>query len=202
MVLGLALANSSQTTNQAVNWPNFQVANSAFIPKPPAATRNGLVLQSGRHAGRSSIKYRFSNWKAQGNLPRADEKEKPKEKISRDSPIFPRFTGGYCILCAMETVEPAPAPHALGQARDNPSVDGIELEHSIGEKAVACPGRHMDGNYDRVPCERQWCTSPFANGARTPYPLRADLPCAQKDWNEFAKTGTNIGEPIRRDPRH
>ena len=25
-----------------------------------------------------------------------------------------------------------------------------------------CPGTKMDGNNDGVPCERQWCTSPFA----------------------------------------
>jgi len=25
-----------------------------------------------------------------------------------------------------------------------------------------CPGTRMDGNHDGVPCERQWCTSPFA----------------------------------------
>jgi len=26
-----------------------------------------------------------------------------------------------------------------------------------------CPGVEMDGNHDGVPCEQQWCTSPFAN---------------------------------------
>ncbi|MES2363548.1 MAG: cold shock domain-containing protein [Pseudomonadota bacterium] len=26
-----------------------------------------------------------------------------------------------------------------------------------------CPGVTMDGNHDGVPCEQQWCTSPFAN---------------------------------------
>lgn len=26
-----------------------------------------------------------------------------------------------------------------------------------------CPGMEMDGNHDGVPCEQQWCTSPFAN---------------------------------------
>ena len=26
-----------------------------------------------------------------------------------------------------------------------------------------CPGTKMDGNNDGVPCEQQWCTSPFAN---------------------------------------
>lgn len=26
-----------------------------------------------------------------------------------------------------------------------------------------CPGVQMDGNNDGVPCEQQWCTSPFAN---------------------------------------
>ncbi len=25
-----------------------------------------------------------------------------------------------------------------------------------------CPGTKMDGNHDGVPCEQQWCTSPFA----------------------------------------
>lgn len=25
-----------------------------------------------------------------------------------------------------------------------------------------CPGAQMDGNHDGVPCERQWCSSPFA----------------------------------------
>jgi len=25
-----------------------------------------------------------------------------------------------------------------------------------------CPGVEMDGNRDGVPCEQQWCTSPFA----------------------------------------
>lgn len=25
-----------------------------------------------------------------------------------------------------------------------------------------CPNVQMDGNYDGVPCEQQWCTSPFA----------------------------------------
>ena len=25
-----------------------------------------------------------------------------------------------------------------------------------------CPGMEMDGNHDGVPCEQQWCTSPFA----------------------------------------
>lgn len=25
-----------------------------------------------------------------------------------------------------------------------------------------CPGVQMDGNHDGVPCEQQWCTSPFA----------------------------------------
>lgn len=25
-----------------------------------------------------------------------------------------------------------------------------------------CPGVKMDGNNDGVPCEQQWCTSPFA----------------------------------------
>jgi hypothetical protein len=25
-----------------------------------------------------------------------------------------------------------------------------------------CPGTLMDGNNDGVPCEQQWCTSPFA----------------------------------------
>jgi cold shock CspA family protein len=25
-----------------------------------------------------------------------------------------------------------------------------------------CPGVEMDGNHDGVPCEQQWCTSPFA----------------------------------------
>ena len=27
----------------------------------------------------------------------------------------------------------------------------------------SCPGVEMDGNHDGVPCEQQWCTSPFAN---------------------------------------
>jgi hypothetical protein len=26
-----------------------------------------------------------------------------------------------------------------------------------------CPGVEMDGNHDGVPCEQQWCTSPFAD---------------------------------------
>ena len=26
-----------------------------------------------------------------------------------------------------------------------------------------CPGMEMDGNHDGVPCEQQWCTSPFAD---------------------------------------
>ncbi|SHM97959.1 Excalibur calcium-binding domain-containing protein [Rhizobacter sp. OV335] len=26
-----------------------------------------------------------------------------------------------------------------------------------------CPGTKMDGNNDGVPCEQQWCTSPFAD---------------------------------------
>ncbi|MDP3799699.1 MAG: cold shock domain-containing protein [Polaromonas sp.] len=26
----------------------------------------------------------------------------------------------------------------------------------------SCPGVQMDGNHDGVPCEQQWCTSPFA----------------------------------------
>lgn len=26
-----------------------------------------------------------------------------------------------------------------------------------------CPGVEMDGDHDGVPCEQQWCTSPFAN---------------------------------------
>ncbi len=26
-----------------------------------------------------------------------------------------------------------------------------------------CPGTKMDGNHDGVPCEQQWCTSPFAD---------------------------------------
>jgi cold shock CspA family protein len=26
-----------------------------------------------------------------------------------------------------------------------------------------CPDTKMDGNHDGVPCEQQWCTSPFAN---------------------------------------
>lgn len=25
-----------------------------------------------------------------------------------------------------------------------------------------CPNAHMDGDHDGVPCEQQWCTSPFA----------------------------------------
>lgn len=25
-----------------------------------------------------------------------------------------------------------------------------------------CPGTQMDGNHDGIPCERQWCTGPFA----------------------------------------
>ena len=25
-----------------------------------------------------------------------------------------------------------------------------------------CPGTKMDGNHDGVPCEQQWCTSPWA----------------------------------------
>lgn len=25
-----------------------------------------------------------------------------------------------------------------------------------------CPGTQMDGNHDGIPCEQQWCTSPFA----------------------------------------
>lgn len=25
-----------------------------------------------------------------------------------------------------------------------------------------CPGTQMDGNHDGVPCEQQWCTSPFS----------------------------------------
>jgi len=25
-----------------------------------------------------------------------------------------------------------------------------------------CPGVQMDGNHDGVPCEQQWCTSPWA----------------------------------------
>ncbi len=25
-----------------------------------------------------------------------------------------------------------------------------------------CPGTQMDGNHDGVPCEKQWCTGPFA----------------------------------------
>ncbi|MDD2878845.1 MAG: cold shock domain-containing protein [Rhodoferax sp.] len=26
-----------------------------------------------------------------------------------------------------------------------------------------CPGMEMDGNHDGVPCEQQWCTSPFSD---------------------------------------
>jgi hypothetical protein len=25
-----------------------------------------------------------------------------------------------------------------------------------------CPGTKMDGNNDGIPCEQQWCPSPFA----------------------------------------
>ena len=64
-----------------------------------------------------------------------------------------------------ETVQPAaqlPAPSSF-------SCDGRKHCSQMTSCKEAklflknCPGMEMDGNNDGVPCEQQWCTSPFAD---------------------------------------
>lgn len=62
---------------------------------------------------------------------------------------------------AAELSVPAPSPAAF-------QCDGRKYCSQMTSCAEAtrflnnCPGMEMDGNRDGVPCEQQWCTSPFA----------------------------------------
>lgn len=66
-------------------------------------------------------------------------------------------------LPATTQVEPddreAPSPfHCDGRTRCSQMTSCAEATWFINH----CPGTEMDGNHDGVPCEQQWCTSPFA----------------------------------------
>lgn len=77
------------------------------------------------------------------------------------------------IEATAQSVERSPAPASLFQpAEPAPSsfnCDGRKYCSQMTSCKEAklflknCPGMEMDGNNDGVPCEQQWCTSPFAD---------------------------------------
>ncbi|PKO61519.1 MAG: cold-shock protein [Betaproteobacteria bacterium HGW-Betaproteobacteria-18] len=77
------------------------------------------------------------------------------------------------IEATAQSVDRSPAPVSLFQpAQPAPSsfnCDGRKRCSQMTSCKEAtlflqnCPGMEMDGNHDGVPCEQQWCTTPFAD---------------------------------------
>lgn len=69
------------------------------------------------------------------------------------------------VEAAAPQVEPAPASASV---RDGSRCDGRTHCSQMTSCTEAkyflqnCPGTEMDGDHDGVPCEQQWCTSPFS----------------------------------------
>ena len=77
------------------------------------------------------------------------------------------------IKAAAQTTAPLPAPVVLFEAAQTAhatfTCDGRKHCSQMTSCKEAklflknCLGMEMDGNHDGVPCEQQWCTSPFAD---------------------------------------
>jgi len=57
-----------------------------------------------------------------------------------------------------EVTTPAPSFHCDGRRHCSQMTSCAEATYFLKN----CPGVEMDGDQDGVPCERQWCTSPFS----------------------------------------
>lgn len=92
--------------------------------------------------------------------------------------VWPDAAPPAVSLFEPATPPPAPAPMALQAApvtQVPPAVaSGFRCDGRIYCSQMTsckeaklflqhCPGVKMDGNHDGVPCEQQWCTSPFAD---------------------------------------
>jgi len=101
--------------------------------------------------------------------PTTDELNAERKKRAADP-------AAHAASAPSSTAPPAPAaqgrPEAqnAGMAARDPGLhcDGRQYCSQMRSCAEArfflanCPGAKMDGNRDGVPCEQQWCTSPFA----------------------------------------
>ena len=80
---------------------------------------------------------------------------------------YERQTGALSTPVSAAPGQILPAPDAL-QRNPHARCDGRTYCSQMTSCTEAkfflknCPGTHMDGNHDGVPCEQQWCTSPFA----------------------------------------
>lgn len=77
---------------------------------------------------------------------------------------------GYQTYAHFDTPQTAVAdPSSFGGTRSTFHCDGrvyCSEMHSCAEAKFFlqnCPGVRMDGNDDGIPCEKQWCSSPFAD---------------------------------------
>lgn len=73
---------------------------------------------------------------------------------------YPRRTAGPAASARPLPVETVP----MGTFQCNGRTHCSQMTSCAEAKFFLknCPGVQMDGNHDGVPCEQQWCTSPFA----------------------------------------
>lgn len=69
------------------------------------------------------------------------------------------------VLAPAAAVQVAPAQNAPGAFNCDGRKTCSQMTSCNEAKLFLknCPGMEMDGNQDGVPCEQQWCTSPFAD---------------------------------------
>lgn len=78
----------------------------------------------------------------------------------RVSAYAPADTGESLVRSAAQSQQPALTNHRCdGRQHCSQMTSCAEATFFLKN----CPGVKMDGNHDGVPCEQQWCTSPFAN---------------------------------------
>ncbi|MCB1894409.1 MAG: cold shock domain-containing protein [Rhodocyclaceae bacterium] len=72
------------------------------------------------------------------------------------------FRGGWpaSLSAMLPASEKTPSPYRCdGRTHCSQMTSCAEATYFLRN----CPGVKMDGNHDGVPCQQQWCTSPFAD---------------------------------------
>lgn len=73
---------------------------------------------------------------------------------------YSRHTTPLSIITATPEIQEASSPYRCdGRTHCSQMTSCAEATFFLSN----CPNVQMDGNHDGVPCEQQWCTSPFAN---------------------------------------
>lgn len=88
----------------------------------------------------------------------AAEKKRRQEKAAASATPTTKPTESAAPAETPEVQRPSPGFRCDGRQYCSQMRSCAEAKFFL----THCPGTKMDGNHDGIPCEQQWCTSPFA----------------------------------------